>query len=191
MGDGGAHLRSAVLEDEDAVDVGTGPEVEGPLRPQVDDPARPRKVQGRERGVVVGGVEDHLTAGALHGRPAVLEPADLVRLRGLGSAGAEGAGPGGEGGSVLPALVDDDHGARERVDPQVGDARPSFAGHAGTTRSTASPIRVTGAELYRSARSLRTGPLGGAGGRRCGRPGEAPAGSGCGRRGSGLPRPAV
>jgi hypothetical protein len=60
VGDGGADLGPAVLEHQDVVDVVMATEDGGAVGPQLDHLEGAVDAEGRERGVVVAGVEHDL-----------------------------------------------------------------------------------------------------------------------------------
>jgi hypothetical protein len=119
MRDRRSDLGAAVLEDQHVVDVVTGAELCGALRPQVHDAAGAVDAERPELGAVVRGVEHHLAAAVGHRRPAVREAADVVGLGRLEAAGAERALSAGQVRPLLARVHDDGGSSGELVEALV------------------------------------------------------------------------
>ena len=90
MGDRGTHLWAAVLEDQHVVHVVARAQLLRAVGPQIDHLAGPGNTEGREGGVVDGRVQHDLASAAVHRRPPIREPTDVVRVGGLQTTDAEG-----------------------------------------------------------------------------------------------------
>ena len=122
VGDGGTHLRPAVLEHEDVRHVGARSEHARAFSPQVDDPAGAVVSERGERRVVVRRVQHDLGAAVRERRPTVREPVDLVGLGRLEPPGQKGHAAEGRLGRSCRGSHDDDRGAGEGVDTRLAHA---------------------------------------------------------------------
>ena len=125
MLDGGADQPAAILEDEHVGHVVARPERRRARGPELDHPGRPFFAQRRERGAVVGGMQDDLMTSAGQGRPAIRDMPDVVGLGCLEPARAERARSFREVGTLLPPRGDHHRATRQRIDTQVSVAHES------------------------------------------------------------------
>src|SRR5262249_44355528 len=151
------HLGASILEHEHVRDLRPRAELLAAFRPQVDDLADafgPERPEGR---VVLGRVEDDLAAPVRHRRPAVREPADVVRVWRLEPARAERAT---RRRQVRPVLARaDDVGRRAGVDVDAEVRAPVDAGrwgglHATSRRCGVAPPRRS--RRWRGAITIRS-----------------------------------
>jgi len=120
VSDGRTDLGAAIFEHEHKIDVVALAERRGSLGPQVDDFAHAGYAQRRQSRIVMRRVQHDFTAVALHCRPAIGEPVNLVRIGCFKTADAERASGRWEIWSSLARPNDVHHRAQIWVDALVG-----------------------------------------------------------------------